>query len=121
MKVAAIQSDILWEQPVANYRAYAPWIGAAAAAGARLVVLPEMFACGFSMDTSRICEPPGGPSTRFLVERAREHQLWICGSVPELAPGAERPTNTLVLSSPEGELFRYRKIHPFTFAKEHEH
>lgn len=121
MKIAAIQSDILWEQPVANYRAYAPWIGAAAAAGARLVVLPEMFACGFSMDTSRICEPPGGPSTRFLIERAREHKLWVCGSIPELAPGATRPRNTLVLSSPEGELHRYQKIHPFTFAREHEH
>ena len=121
MKIAAIQSDIVWEQPAANFTALRPQIAAAAAAGARLVVLPEMYACGFSMDTSRICEPPGGPSTQFLVEQARAHGAWICGSLPERAPGRERPHNTLVLSSPAGELTRYRKIHPFTFAREHEH
>ncbi len=121
MKIAAIQSDIAWEDPEANFARLRPWIAAAAAAGARLCVLPEMFACGFSMATERIREPPGGPSTRFLAEQAQQHGLWVCGSLPELPAGAARPFNTLVLADPRGELVRYRKIHPFTFAKEHEH
>jgi predicted amidohydrolase len=121
MKIAAIQSDIAWEDPEANFTRLRPWVAAAAAAGAKLVVLPEMFACGFSMATERIREDPGGPSTRFLEHQARQHDLWICGSVPEVPLGEARPYNTLVLASPHGQVVRYRKIHPFSFAREHEH
>ena len=120
MRVAAIQSDIVWEDPRANFERLRPWVAAAAAAGARLVALPEMFACGFSM-TARVREPVGGPSASFLEEQARASGLWVCGSIPELPPGAERPFNTLVLAGPRGQLHRYRKLHPFSFAREHEH
>jgi predicted amidohydrolase len=121
MRVAAIQSDITWESPTTNYELLRPWIAAAAAAGTRLVVLPEMFACGFSMATERVQEPEDGPSAQFLADQARTHNLWICGSIPELPPGATKPSNTLVLASPTGQRHRYRKIHPFSFAREHEH
>jgi predicted amidohydrolase len=121
MRIAAIQSDIAWEQPAANFERLRPWLAAAAAAGARLVVLPEMFACGFSMATDRIREPEGGPTASFLMSQARAHGLWICGSLPEVPPGAVKPYNTLVLAGPEGQVHRYRKIHPFSFAREHEH
>jgi predicted amidohydrolase len=121
MRVAAIQSDIVWEDPQANFERLRPWLAAAAAAGARLVALPEMFACGFSMETARVREPTDGPTARFLQEQAGRHGLWICGSIPELAPGASRPHNTLVLAGPRGEVHRYHKLHPFTFAREHEH
>jgi predicted amidohydrolase len=119
MRVAAIQSDIAWEDPPANFQRLAPWIAAAAGAGAHLVALPEMFACGFTMEAERVAEPPGGPSTRFLQEQAAAHGVWLAGSLPELPPAAERPFNTLVLAAPDGTLHRYRKIHPFTYAGEH--
>jgi omega-amidase len=121
MRVAAIQSDIAWEQPETNFRRLGPWIEAAAAAGARLVALPEMFACGFSMATDRVAEPPEGPSTRFLREQAARHRLWLAGSLPERPPAADRPFNTLVVAGPDGELSRYRKIHPFSYAGEDRH
>lgn len=121
MKIAALQTDIAWEDPAENHRRVAPAISAAAGAGARLVVLPEMYACGFSMETERIAEPEDGPSTDFLRERAAEHGVWVCGSVPTRSTGATRPFNTLVLAGPGGEIHRYHKIHPFTFAKEDEH
>ena len=122
MRVAAIQSDIVWEHPDANFERLRPWVAAAAGAGARLVVLPEMFACGFSMATARVQEPPDGPSARFLADQARAHGVWICGSVPELPDGAGKPYNTLLLAGPDGQVtHRYRKIHPFSFAGEHEH
>ncbi|HTE54451.1 MAG TPA: nitrilase-related carbon-nitrogen hydrolase [Kofleriaceae bacterium] len=121
MRVAAIQSDIVWENPHASFERLRPWLAAAAAAGARLVALPEMFACGFSMDTARVRESVDGPSARFLEEQARANGLWVCGSIPELPPGAPRPYNTLVLAGPRGQVHRYRKLHPFTFAREDEH
>ncbi len=121
MRIAALQSDIVWEDPEANFERLRPWIAAASGAGARLMVLPEMYACGFSMDTERIAEPVGGPSTRFLVEEAARYGLWLAGSLPERPEDAERPYNTLVLAGPGGEVHRYRKIHPFSHAGENEH
>ena len=120
MKVAGIQSDIVWEDPAANFDALRPWVAAAKAAGASLVVLPEMYACGFSMNAEAIAETPGGPSTAFLRHMAAEHGVWITGSVPERQADG-RPKNTLIVAAPDGTLTRYAKIHPFTFAGEHEH
>jgi omega-amidase len=121
MRVAGIQLDTVWEDPQRSFERARPWIAAAAAAGAELVVLPEMYACGFSMATARIAEAADGPSTAFLREQARAHGLWVCGSVPESAPDGGAPFNTLVLCGPDGDAHRYRKIHPFTFAGEHKH
>jgi len=121
VRIAAIQSEIVWEDPEENFKKLRPWIAVGAAAGARLIALPEMFACGFSMATERISEAPGGATTEFLQEQARVHGLWICGSLPELPRGAARPYNTMVIAGPQGELHRYQKIHPFTFAGEHLH
>jgi predicted amidohydrolase len=120
MKVAAIQHDIVWEDPPANFARLTPRLAAAADAGARLVVLTEMYSTGFSMDTERTAEPFDGPSVQFLVEQAGTHGLWLCGSVPEVQPGDDRPANCLVLAAPDGAVHRYRKIHPFTYGGEHE-
>jgi predicted amidohydrolase len=121
MRVAAIQPEIVWENPAANFAHLRPWIAAAVASGARLVLLPEMFACGFSMATERVAETADGPSGGFLREEASRHGIWLGGSIPERAPGADRPANTFVLASPRGEAFRYRKIHPFSHAGEDRH
>ena len=121
MRIAALQSDIVWEDPPANFARLRPWIESAAGAGARLLLLPEMFACGFSMATERIAETPEGPTTLFLRDEARRNELWIGGSLPERPEPEQKPFNTFVLAGPGGELVRYRKIHPFSFAREHEH
>jgi predicted amidohydrolase len=120
VKVAAVQHDIVWEDPPANFARLAPMIADAAADGARLVVLTETYSTGFSNRTERISEPPGGPSTQFLVEQASTLGLWVCGSLPERVGGDDRPVNCLVLAGPAGELHRYAKIHPFTYAREQE-
>ncbi|MDA8018947.1 MAG: carbon-nitrogen family hydrolase, partial [Thermoanaerobaculia bacterium] len=121
MKIAAFQSDIAWEEPQTNFERLESWIGRAKDQGAELLALPEMFACGFSMATERVAEPVDGPSTRFLIEGARRHGLWLAGSVPERAEGDARPANTLILAGPDGTVHRYRKIHPFSYAGEDEH
>ena len=118
MKVAVVQHDIVWEDKDANFAHLAPMIGSAAGTGARLVVLSETFSTGFSMRTERTAEPEGGPSSQFLASQAKEHGVWVCGSCPEVADGAERPRNTLVLAAPDGTTHRYRKIHRFAYGGE---
>jgi predicted amidohydrolase len=122
LRVAAIQHDIVWHDREANFGRLAPMISGAAASGAQLVLLTETFSTGFSFDTPGIGEPEDGPSAEFLTEQATTHDLWIGGSCPEIDPVAppddQRPSNTFVLAGPGGEMYRYRKIHPFSHADE---
>jgi len=119
MKIALLQMDIAWEDVAENHRRAARMLSEAAEGGARLALLPEMFSTGFSMDSRRIAQPPGGPSETFLREEARSRNLWILASIPEA--GEPSPRNMALLVSPRGSVVRYAKIHPFSFAGEHEH
>jgi predicted amidohydrolase len=121
MKVAVIQHDIVWEDAAATHRLVLPMIEQAAASGARLVVLSEMFATGFSMSPERVAELPGGPSETFLRETAHTLGIWLMGSIAQQPQGETRAVNRAVLAGPAGECFRYDKIHPFSYAGEHEH
>jgi omega-amidase len=121
VKVAGIQHDIVWEDRDANFAHLAPLIADAAAGGARLVVLTEMFSTGFSMAVDLVAELPDGPSSTFLAEQARAHDVWVCGSLPERPRAGERPFNQLVLAAPDGAMHRYAKIHPFGYGAEPEH
>jgi predicted amidohydrolase len=108
--------DLAWEDVAENHRHAADLLSEAKKGGGRLAILPEMFSTGFSMDAARIAQPPGGPSETFLREQARELDLWILASVPER--GEPAPRNMAMLVSPGGEVVRYAKIHPFSYAGE---
>jgi predicted amidohydrolase len=119
VRIAAVQHDIVWEDREANFERLAPQIRRAVGAGAELLLLTETFSTGFSM-TPGIGEPEGGPSSEFLADRAAEHGVWVGGTCPEIADGEQLPYNSFVLAGPDGTVHRYRKLHPFTHAGEHE-
>ena len=130
MRIAAIQHDITWCDRRANFAHLAPMIRAAAASGARLILLSETFSTGFATETrdpdaEQLGEPFGGPSSQFLAAHAASHRVWLGGSCPEIAPDAadddQRPHNTFVLAGPEGQIYRYSKIHPFSYGGEDKH
>jgi predicted amidohydrolase len=120
MKVAAVQHDIVWEDRDATLRHLTPQVAQAVGAGARLIVLTEMFATGFSMATDRTAEDLDGPIVSWLRDQASTHEVWLAGSLALRDPARDLPLNALCLVSPEGELHRYDKLHPFTYAGEHE-
>ena len=119
MKIALLQTDIAWEDVPENHRRAATMLTEAASGGARLAILPEMFNTGFSMDSRRIAQFPGGPSESFLRDQAKALKLWTLASIPE--SGEPAPRNMALLVSPTGAVTRYAKIHPFSYAGEHEH
>jgi len=119
MRIAAVQHDVVWEDREANHARLAPQVAHAVGAGADLVLLSETFSTGFSM-TPGIGEPEGGSSAQWLQAQAAEHGVWVGGSCAEVAEDDPRPFNSFVLAGPDGEVHRYRKLHPFTFAGEHE-
>jgi predicted amidohydrolase len=135
MRIALIQHDIVWEDATATISRVAPMIERAAAAGAELILLPEMFATGFSMALDRMAEPAGGRTEAFLRETAARLGVWLIGSISqyaEAAPGGvvssadispaapRRGINVGVVAGPNREHERYVKIHPFSYAGEHE-
>jgi predicted amidohydrolase len=117
VRVALLQMDLAWEDVAENHRRAAGLLAQAAAGGARLGLLPEMFSTGFSMDSKRIAQPPGGPSESFLRDEARKLKFWILASIPE--SGEPAPRNMALLVGPDGSVVRYAKIHPFSYAGEH--
>lgn len=119
MLVAGIQLDIAWEDPEANFARATTLAAQAAAAGARLVVLPEMFATGFSMRADAMAEHADA-TLETLARIARTNSTHVLGGL--VVPGSERPENIAVIVDPTGvEIGRYSKIHPFSMAEEDQH
>jgi predicted amidohydrolase len=116
MIVAGLQLDIAWEDPEENFRRADALAEAAVQAGARLLVLPEMFATGFAVRSEAV--PSHAETIRgWLSELAARHGVWVLGGYAE--PGDPKPFNSCSLLSPDGdERLHYSKIHPFSLAGE---
>ena len=120
MKIAAIQHDVIWENPSANHENLTPMVAQAAEDGAELVVLSEMYSTGFSMASEKIAEKSEGESETFLSEQAKINNLWMAASVPTKDREDELPVNRFLVKGPSGESYKYDKVFPFTFAGEHQ-
>jgi omega-amidase len=121
MIVVALQFDIAWENKQANFAKVRQLLAEAAPARDSLVVLPEMFATGFSMNAEVIAEPYGGPTELFLSRIAREFGIClIAGAAMRCRDGKAR--NKALVFSPAGELLAfYAKMQLFTPGGEPEH
>ena len=106
MKVTADKAE--------NLRHARELIDKAAAGGAELVMLPEMFNCPYENAAFPVyAEPAGGESWQMLSRAAKENGVYLVGgSVPELEEG--KIYNTSFIFDREGrELARHRKVHLF--------
>jgi omega-amidase len=118
MNIVCAQFDIAWEDKAANYAKVLSLLKAADIPAGSLVLLPEMFACGFSMNVAAVAEEPGGPTEQFLAETARTFGVYLLAGVVTRGPH-RRGRNECVTFSPAGELLeRYRKMQPFTLGGE---
>jgi predicted amidohydrolase len=118
--VFVVQLDIVWEDRAANVRKVEALLAEAAPAAGSLVVLPEMFSSGFSMNLGVTRQGKTREDENFLSGLARKHQLFVAGGV--VSPGAgAKGRNEAVVFTPQGDLTaRYAKIHPFSLGKETE-
>jgi predicted amidohydrolase len=118
LPVALVQTDA-GPDPEANVARAAALTDVAAAAGARLVALPEYLQYRGSDEGFRAsARPIPGPFTEPFATIARRHGCWIlAGSLAETSADPARPHNTSVLLGPDGSIrARYRKIHLFDVA-----
>ena len=119
MIVAGLQLDIAWESPEENFaRATAL---ADRAGDARLLVLPEMFAIGFSMDADKVAAH-ADRTRAFLADLATRRSAWVMGGYADPGEEGGRPRNACSVFDPGGEeRLRYHKLHPFSLADEDQH
>lgn len=125
LKIALFQMDIQWESPSENCRKAAGWIEREAPE-ADLVVLPEMFATGFSMNPAAIAQEMEGEVVTFLRDLAVRTGKAIVTSVAvrdrirRIGPETGF-FNRLFFFTPDGVRLTYDKRHRFRMGGEHEH
>jgi omega-amidase len=118
LRIALLQQPLAWHDGAAN-RAHFEALLRPLAGHTDLVLLPETFTTGFSMQVAPIAEPPGGATTQWLLRLAHSLDAAVAGSVITVEEG--RYYNRLLWAQPDGTLHRYDKRHLFRMGREHEH
>jgi omega-amidase len=119
MTILCCQLDIAWENRDANHAKVRSLLRDARVRDGAMLVLPEMFASGFSLDVAKIAEGESRPTERFLADVAREHRIFIVAGVVSESSRTGRGVNEAIVIDPAGAtVARYRKLHPFNFGDE---
>jgi predicted amidohydrolase len=119
LRVSLLQAELHWQDPAANRARFDERLREVAPGSADVVILPEMFTTGFSMDSATLAEPVAGPTAQWLQAWSRRLDAAVTGSV--MTREGDRCVNRLWFATPEGALHRYDKRHLFRMAGEHEH
>ena len=121
MQIVGLQLDSVWENKAANHDKVLSLLDSVKPSAGALVVLPEMFATGFSMNVAAIHDE-SRETQDFLSRTAAERSIYLMGGVVMKDEKTERGRNEAVVYSPEGkEVARYSKLQPFTLGGESEH
>jgi predicted amidohydrolase len=122
--VALGEYDIGWHDPDGSLQRADELIQRAAGAGARLVLLPEMTATGFTMDPAQ-ASAPDGPHVQAISRAAARARAWVLAGLALRdgdSSGSARPVNAAVLFDPSGAVVAtYRKQRLFAYGGEHQH
>ncbi len=124
MRVLAVQLDMAWEDKPRNRDRVAQLLATASVPPGTLIVLPEMFETGFSMNVSATAQSSERDGERFLRDLAIQYQSAVMGGVvspvwQDTSSGPAVASNEAVVFGPDGdELARYRKQQPFSLTGE---
>jgi omega-amidase len=118
LRVSLVQQPLLWHDAQGNRARFAELL-APLAGGTDLVILPETFTTGFSMEVEAFGEVASGPSVDWLRAQAAALDAAVTGSV--ITREGSRYYNRLLWVSPSGEVRHYDKRHLFRMGREHEH
>ncbi|WP_340676622.1 amidohydrolase [Paraglaciecola sp.] len=115
LNLALCQCSPVWEDANANHKMFEKHI-ASVGGNVDVVVLPEMFTTGFTMDPVKIAQPMSGKTVSWMNEQATKHNVTIVGSVVIKDDG--NFYNRMIWARPNTPPLHYDKKHLFTFAGE---
>ncbi|MDG1476262.1 MAG: amidohydrolase [Vicingaceae bacterium] len=116
LNVSIIQSELHWENVGQNLEMFAQKIDEISKP-TDIIVLPEMFNTGFSMDSEKLAETMSGKTVAWMKAQANKADSVITGSLIVEEEGAFY--NRLIWAVPNGEIQVYDKRHLFRMAGEH--
>ena len=114
INVTLIQSDIIWENRILNLKKYQEKIDKIGSTD--LIILPEMFTTGFSMNPEDISETMNGETIQWMKDNASKMNSAICGSI--IIEEGDKYFNRFIWVNPDGSIHQYDKKHLFSFAGE---
>ncbi|NVJ46894.1 MAG: nitrilase family protein, partial [Cytophagia bacterium] len=118
LKLALIQSDIHWHEIGANLAMFEEKIWQVTEP-VDVILLPEMFQTGFTMNHDGLAEPMKFNTFKWMKQMAAQKNAVVCGSY--IVKEAGKVFNRLLWMQPDGEYFTYDKRHLFRMANEHRH
>lgn len=115
---AIVQPDIVWENIEQNIKNYSKTIGKIDSKHPEtdLVILPEMFTTGFTMNPTKLAESMNGKTINWMKEISQKQNLAICGSI--IINENSNYFNRFIFVKPNGNIQFYDKKHLFSFAGE---
>lgn len=116
LRITTVQSELSWENIGANLLRFETEL-APLAGKTDLIILPEMFTTGFSMQPQKSAETMTGQTMNWLSKQAEQLNAVITGSIIIEENG--QYYNRLIWMRPDGTFSKYDKRHLFTLAKEH--
>lgn len=121
MQVLGCQFNIAWEDKPANFAKVRQMLVERSPPPGSLIVLPEMFATGFSMKVARIAEPQQGETHAFLSKLAEHWQSYVIGGIATQDTLGMGRNEAVVFDGSGKEIARYCKQQPFTLGGERDH
>lgn len=118
LTITLMQQDLAWEDPETNRNKFEALIEAVTIP-TQLVVLPEMFTTGFSMQPEKLAEPMEGETLRWMKTIAAKNRIILTGSL--MIKERDRYYNRMIWMLPNGQFGYYDKRHLFGYAGEDEH
>ena len=113
LKISLIQYDLIWEDAKKNHQYLDELLKNHQT---DIILLPEMFASGFSMNVEHVGEAPFGESFKWMQEKSKELNAAIAGSVSTKENGIY--LNRFYFVCPKGSIYIYDKKHLFSYGKE---
>ncbi|HEY8388678.1 MAG TPA: nitrilase family protein [Parasegetibacter sp.] len=115
LTISLLQQDLFWEDKTANLNSFEKALQQIPS-GTHLVVLPEMFNTGFSMNADALAEKMDGPSVDWMKNIALKKRIILTGSLMIREEG--KYYNRLIWMLPNGQFAYYDKRHCFGYAGE---
>lgn len=114
LKITLVQPDMAWENADLNRKHYENLLQDIS--GTDLILLPEMFSTGFSMNAKPLAENMQGNSVAWMKKTAAEKNAVIAGSL--IIEDNGNYYNRLIWAEPDGSIMHYDKRHLFSLAEE---
>lgn len=118
LQLAIFQTNIVWEEVDTNLHQLDKMVSALDK-DVDIIVLPEMFSTGFTMNPEKLVQKDAGKSLQWLLKLAQNQNAVVIASIPNQYK--EEYYNTLYFVQPNGVYHQYHKKHLFTLAKENKH